>query len=338
MASSSSSTLPNVLGSLKRPAPPDAKPIKGSAKRQKGKEKEDKVREAAVKAFDRRWEKILETAAAWRQDLLASLQTPSLRLLATLDHVRQASSRPLLTQAQKALVPASTELQNMLLDFFLHPLTWSSIKHSAMLERRECDDVELDEGSAELEEDKPGSEQEGDLAQFYVRRLVFSDHESLKRLLDQVKSSKPHYTRQIEGLVKESSKIVTGERRLSYGGFTIANTPVGREIDDEDAAASKEWGFLKTLLAAYKGIVEIYEVPALRFSVGNGGHHSVITGRNDLRTSLYESLIIDSHGFLCLNTAPPGTVRQTAFTAEDLVKDEAIRKVTFPPASFSFLF
>lgn len=301
MTTSAPTTLPDTLGSLKRAAP--SQPTGPSTKRQKGKKREDNVREAAVKALSKRWETKLEAVAAWRQDLSASVDPPFQQLVATLDHIRRADSRPLLTQTQKTLIPVSTELQKMLLDFFLHPLTWSSIKHSAMLLQKKLDDVELDE-------ERPENEQDGSLAQFYIRKLKFVDHESVWKLLDQVKAVKPHYAAHIECLLKESYTL-KGERWLSYGGFTVANTPVGRQIDDQDQAAQGIWGLMKTVLESYKGKFEIYEVPILRFSVGEGGHQSVIKSRGDLRTDLFESLMIDSLGFQCLNTAPAGTCRSS---------------------------
>jgi hypothetical protein len=284
-----------------------------------------------------RWYRKFETIAKWREEPAKAMGDVRELLIAALNVVREADHRPSLTPEERAAIPSSVPLVRMLLDIFARPYTWSALKHSEMLElHADLGDIdEIDEGKKAA---SPEGEEESDLAQFYIRRLVFTDFEALKKLLEGIKLVKPHYSGHIEGLIKESSKFCTNtsdQLHLSYAGFTVANTPVGRQLDDGQEAS--DWAFLKTVLKAFDGKVLIYEVPALRFKVGKGGHESVMDSRMDIRTNLFESLLIDSHGFNCLNTAPAGTTRKVAISTPDLALNEKIRSETYLTQDFSFL-
>ena len=79
-----------------------------------------------------------------------------------------------------------------------------------------------------------------------------------------------------------------------------------------------------------KGPVEVYEVETLRFKTP-----SVIEARAAYRLSLFESLLIDAFGYLCLNTSQSGIVLDLESPKE--VQDIYARLPprTPPPASSS---
>jgi hypothetical protein len=264
---SSSSTLQSTLSTQKRAAPSGL--TKGDVKRQKGQDKQRKIREDALAALYQRWYRKFEATAILREEMSNTLDTGTLEeselLVKLLDTVRTAARRPTLTPAQTAVLPTTVPLLRMLLDIFMRPYTWSATKHSDMLHLEE-DSMLVD---SDMTQEGDGSNTD-DQAQFYVRRLSFESFEEMEKLLEKVKIDKPHYGAHIEGLIKEGQKASTSssdQLHLSYGGFTVANTPVGRQLDDAEESEAADWGILKAILNAYEGAVKIYEVLTLRFQV-----------------------------------------------------------------------
>lgn len=332
--SSSSATLASSLQATKRPV--ESAGVSGDRKRQK-KVKEDKKnsqRTNTASSFNSRWLDKVEKLADWRRKLGLSLESPRDRLLATLDQVRAADNRPALSEFQKRTLPASAQLDQLFLDIFMSPLSWSPASYGAvLLEQTHSAQAELAALEVEGSDENVETDDTDDIAQFYLRRLAFPSHLAVQTLFEELKERNPHYTGQADMLISASSHVLFGDRFISYGGYTIANTVIGRQLDDE---GKPEGSFLKAVLKLYDGSVTIYEVLPLRFRIGEGGHSSILAGRSDPRTMVFESLVIESLGFICLNTAPPGSVLDLIPQPDWLKMQKVVEDRTYTTSSFDF--
>ncbi|CAD6582383.1 MAG: hypothetical protein CYPHOPRED_001908 [Cyphobasidiales sp. Tagirdzhanova-0007] len=210
-------------------------------------------------------------------------------LIPALNEVRALDGRPALSSRQLDAIPPIERLHDCLLTLFQSPLTFDPIAWPDQLVRR-----------TETIQDP-----ESNVAQYYLRRLAFDSAESLYSFCSAVEDAKPQYSGHLAILKEASQKLPVGPRYILYWGFTIATTVQGRLHDDQ---TSDSYCLIKSALAKYTGVVECYEFSNLRFEVGPGGTASVLQSRRDCRTALFESLIIDSLGYLCLNTHPAGMV------------------------------
>lgn len=278
-------------------------------KRQKGKDVRKEEVQSALDLLSLAWKAKTGAAATWRVKTPSEPGTTLAILIKTWNVVRGADRRPALTDTQVSLVPQNEQLHSLFSHMFTSPLTWDAALFSTILKRHDG----LGDPTTNL-------------AQYYIRRLKFEDQNALSVLLEKVKALAPQYNGQIKNLLEASSGIL-GSFFVSYGGFTVANSPVGRDLNDtEDSKReNSRGGFLKTVLELYKGTVLIYEVLPLAFEIGSGGRNSVKASRGDPRTSLYESLVIDSMGFLSFNTAAAGTVIEFEPSVESTAMKEAIK-------------
>lgn len=277
-------------------------------KRQKGKDVRKEEVQSALDLLSLAWKAKTGAAATWRVKTPSEPGTTHAILIKTWNVVRGADRRPALTDTQVSLVPQNDQLHSLFSHIFTSPLTWDATLFPTIL-KQQCD----------LE--APAT----NMVQYYIRRLHFENQHGLSAVLEKVRAIAPLYNGQIENLL-EASKNILGSFFVSYGGFTVANSPVGRDLDDtKDSKASSKGGFLKTVLEVYKEECLVYEVLPLAFEVGSGGRDSVKLSRGDPRTSLYESLVIDSMGFLCLNTAAAGTLIELEPTVGFTAMKEAIR-------------
>ena len=72
----------------------------------------------------------------------------------------------------------------------------------------------------------------------------------MEELLQQVDEKKPQYKAEAAALSAYSKSLPEGPCWLSYGGLTVANNPMGRDLDvtDEDDA----YGFFKQFRQCYE--------------------------------------------------------------------------------------
>jgi hypothetical protein len=97
-------------------------------KRQKTKDARRQVSHQANADLDAAWEKKAEAAKLWRLSLPNEKGLASDLLVSTLNLVRKADRRPLLTPEQVNLFPQNSELHLFLLGVFLAPLPWDAPK------------------------------------------------------------------------------------------------------------------------------------------------------------------------------------------------------------------
>jgi hypothetical protein len=305
-SSTSSATLPGHLFAQKRVHSDTAATIQ--RKRQKQRDNASEKREKASCNLVARWAQKAASVEEWRPKMSQELEKDRSvdLLIKSLNIVRAADQRPLISTADAALIPQDPALYSFLLAVYAAPFNWDtlSFKEVACL----ADDTKM---------------VEDDLAEYYIRRLKFSGRDTVKTLLESVCTEAPHYRGQCENLLKAIEAIPNGEIFLSYGGYTVANSPIGRDLDDKDSSG-ESGSFLKYVLNEYEGTISVYEIPSLSFRVGSGGRDSVKESRGDVRTGLYESLVVDSFGFLSLNTAAPGNVIQLELTEKFLKVQAAI--------------
>lgn len=294
-----SSSIPKQLAVNKRP---QADP-KASTDRKRQKVKDTRLVQAgaALKSLSIEWKAKAAVAADLRLKTVSEEGTRLEELASVWNATRAADGRPAMTPAQIALIPADENLLSLFKAMFTSPLTWDPSLFQTVLKQQQ------DLGAIASEQ-----------VQYYIRRLSFAGQAELKDLLEKVRTAAPQYEGQIDMLLAASDSAILGPLLVSYSGFTVANTPVGRDLDDTAASDSEIAvnGFLKTILKHYNGAIAVYEVLPLAFEIGNGGRDSVKKSRNDLRTALFESLLIDSFGFLCLNTAAAGTLIEPAVPAD----------------------
>lgn len=224
-------------------------------------------------------------------------------LVRYLQSVRSATHRMALQPKEMALIPANMDLLNALVDLACHPLTFEPFNHpKAMKEVDECD-MELESESA-------------DRAECYLRQFVFRTRADALECIKAVTVKKPQY-RYLTARIEEAlSYTREGEIRLAYGGYTVATDAAGRSEDDENVEDAGS--FVHALYDAYGRSPRIYTFPALEFPV-----ESVKSAREDLRTSLFETLVVDALGLVCANTMAPGLVFRyilSPATVEDKAK------------------
>lgn len=240
-----------------------------------------------------------------RQTLLAQVPAEPAHdnLVTVCNTVRQLARRMPLEHAFAAsIAQLPVELAESLIAVFLKPLTFCPAARPTVFKR-----------STKQLADTPDAQ--SDNADFYIRRLPFPSHDSLATCLRSASASKPQYTARIESIIDISAAMPESagpERSLLYAGMTVASCPVGREA--AGAAVKNDWSLIMTVEKLYKGVIEVYAVPPLSFSVGSGGIDSVKASREDPRLDLHESLLVDALGFAGLNIAPPGTTARVALS------------------------
>lgn len=309
MSSSSKQNLPSTFTAAKKRRSSASAAETTAKKRQKLQESQKAIANACLEARIADWVAKCDEVGDLRKQLSEQNLDPLDKLHSMWDLARRLDQRKALSPADKEAVPAIPALHNLLHSFFTCPLTWIPAEHQSQAVKQKHDTLE----ESDLDDDDT-------TVRFYVRRLVFPDHASLKSLLENVLADAPQYSGHINILVTASKNLGgdTGKRALSYGGYTIANSPYGRQEDDEEAARVHAGSLLKLVLDEYDDKVEVYELPALAFQIGEGGVSSILLSRNDPRTSLFESVVIDTFGLLCLNTAPPGMKIQFKLDDEEL--------------------
>lgn len=251
---------------------------------------------SSAEAFMKEWcieeeDKVQQLQSA---RLLLSSADPSSHLEALVDYlqaVRRLTVRPAMTASEIALIPKDQGLLSALISICLDPLTYKL------------------EGQADMVlESEDAMEVEGQ-ATFYARRFSFSDKQKLSEFLDEASKRAPQYV-YIIARIKAEMQILSEAVPvcLCYGGFTVATTPNGRCADDfrlrGDAGS-----FISVLLDLYKEAIQVVSFPALAFAVPD-----VIAARADLRTHLFESLVVDAFGLVCANTSSPGQYLQLAIS------------------------
>lgn len=219
-------------------------------------------------------------------------------LLAALNKIREADERRALREEEVALIPRS--------DGFLRAL-WGLLRDPVSFDPKTEDEL-----LRQTEEDMgPKESMEAD---FCIRVLTFKDLADLKKVLDKVVADKPVLEVRANALSNYLSKYhSTGRLLIKYGGMTIANKPVGREVGSEDIEL-EEVVFATAVIDAYVSPtreVEVYKWQSLSFEV-----EDAISARADKRLDLYDSLVIDSIGFVGLNTASPGLVIDKVWPAD----------------------
>lgn len=96
-------------------------------------------------------------------------------------------------------------------------------------------------------------------------------------------------------------------RFILYGGWTFANTPIGRDLDD---SASDKDSLVCHVKTKY-GEPAIFEAKVLRFCLRKAKkdvQEAIKLARDDHRPELFESLLVNSLGLTGLNIANPGGV------------------------------
>lgn len=252
-------------------------------------------------------------AAAWRLKVPSEEGSPLEVLVRIWNAMRGSERRPSLTSKQISLIPPNDQLHAFFLALFESPLTWDPASFPAILR----------EHRVEEEEHSPMNR-----ARYFVHRLGFQGQEELNALLtDQVAVEVPHYAGLIEVLQSYANGLECGAFCLSFKRFTVANAAVGLDLYDSESTklAFSQGDFLQAVLRLFKGKVEIYEVLPLSFEIGTGGLDSVKQSRRDPRTTLFESLLYDSMGFICLNTMATPTCIELVPSPEFLRIQEALR-------------
>lgn len=203
-------------------------------------------------------------------------------LITHLQHVRHVAMRRPLSPEQIALIPRQPAFLDALIDLCLHPLSMEAGKHAGIL-------------VPAMEEDM----KEDDRVSFYMRQLGFINKAALLTFLEEALKKAPQYAYLAARIQAEASILADDVKIfLGYGGYTIANDASGRCETDAEVESGR---FITTILELYEEDVKIFTFPALEFKV-----KGVIPAREDPRTSLFESLVVDSFGLVCANTAPPG--------------------------------
>lgn len=229
--------------------------------------------------------------------------------------VRQVDQRDPSSPEELAKIPESHAFRRCLQASFADPLRIDPAQHPTELVRDDSaylespgSDEDIGGGDVEDSADEEEAVDEEVMADFYVRLFPVKSLEHLEELLDAVVDSKPQYLPNANVLLAYAATHVPAKTAFSvpYAGLTIANSPVGREEDDEEDV--ERGSFAKAFIEVYDGEVEIYRFTSLSFPVP-----SVIAARRDIRVDLFESLIIDSPGFVALNTAKPGLTLKLAF-------------------------
>ncbi|KAK9895052.1 hypothetical protein P389DRAFT_197121 [Cystobasidium minutum MCA 4210] len=238
---------------------------------------------------------------------------PSSRFKALVDYlqaVRSITRRPAMLQEQINLIPTNDDFVNTMIAIVLNPLTVNLKQHRRAAVAISEDEMEV-EGRAE----------------FYVRQLDFSDKQALSTFLDGILEAKSQYA-YLVARIKAEMKILPENGRLSlgYGGYTVASTAEERVDEDRDDA---EESFIKKIIEQYDGPVRVFSFPALEFNVAGS-----IASRDDPRTSLFESLVIDAFGLVCANTASPGQYIQFTLTPHQKARLEMVRSYVPDPKLF----
>lgn len=255
----------------------------------------DKVRsetEIAAEAFNKRYDVRAAEVAALTGKTIVDGTRASEKMLKVWNEMRRIDSRPSITNREMTAMPGNDDFYKALLDLFLDPLAFDVANAQSVF---------TDQSKTHIDVDMQASDT---FARYYLRRLHFQTHDELVLFTENVKRLKPKYAGHLDMLVKRSAGMTSSTRYLHYGGYTIANSPVGREEDDEE---SEGFSLATTAFQVYTDPekfnrkVEEYEIHALRFDA-----KGVKPARDDIRTGFYESLVIDSLGFYCLNVAPPG--------------------------------
>lgn len=199
--------------------------------------------------------------------------------------VRRAALRPDMRPKEIRLIPRDEQLLGSLAGLALNPLAFVPEEHG--IEAVDALVMEVDEAEE---------------AEYYIRQCVFSSRSEALECISKVVEKKRQY-RFLAARLTESLSMIEGkvEVRLGYGGYTIANTAAGRNEDDDEVEDAGS--FISSLYDEYDGEVRVYIFPALTFPV-----ESVIKARGDLRTSLFETLVVDVFSLLCANTTPPGRI------------------------------
>lgn len=306
-------SLKSALNVTKRPATATPKENLQAKRSKKYAQKQNDVEEA-LKEHSKIWTHKATVTRALIADL--TLPTTGAYFIELLDKIRDLDSRCDLTTSEKAAIPLTHDLiASVLPQLFQNPLTSDISSFPLSFHTQTIDEDQ------ELRKDNR--------AQFYVRRLVFSSHDKLIGFLTSLELEKPQYKAHLNIILELSSNLPSGVRYLHYAGMTVANDPLGRELDDE---ASERDSLITAAVQLYQennGEVEEFEALALRFDIGAGGTDSVLAARHDLRIELYESLLIDTFSCFSLNTASPGNVIRTKIDAEFAALKEAVAKYSF---------
>lgn len=301
--------LQTMARSQKRP-PPESRGVKKRKPGDSTLSSDDKVSQAAP-SFATLWSVRMENVGRVREQLMGTAwneQPTKTRLIFALNSVRAIGHRPGLTGKEITLVHAIPEaLAGYLLSLFFMPFAAMStlgVATNQLLNRDSPADT------------VPKSDNGQPLAQYYLRSLPFDSKDAAKSVLSKVLRTHPHYRSHIEALLVAIDQLPHSSFVLRYAGLTVADSPVGRHVDDQ---VDDSTTFHSAVIAQFAGKVGIDEVLPLRFST-----ESVIDARADARLDLYESLLVDCLGFACLNTAPPGTILDFELSEEEVRLIEAL--------------
>lgn len=213
--------------------------------------------------------------------------------LAIQNNIRTIDGRVLLEPEEIAAIPKDAELISALLNLFANPLQFAPEQWPNQFKlQKSVDDTNS--------------------LQVYLRRLTFPDHSNLAAFLENLTCSTgkvSHYSERSISIITASKALPIGPRSLFYGDCTVAGGPIDEweeDSDEEDWPWEEKGAFFIEAVKVYDGKVDVFEVVSLTFEVGTA--KPAIECRADIRTELFECLVVDSFGFAGLNTAPPGRV------------------------------